>query len=33
VTEWQDRATYWRLSAERALIVVSDWQAGTLDLH
>lgn len=33
VTEWQDRAKYWRLSAEHALSVVSDWESRTPDLH
>jgi hypothetical protein len=28
VGEWQDRAKYWRLSAERALDVLADWEAG-----
>ena len=28
VEEWKARATYWRLSAERALDVVAQWEAG-----
>ncbi len=27
--EWQDRATYWRRSADRALAVVTDWESDT----
>jgi len=26
VTEWQERAKYWRHSAERALDVVAEWE-------
>jgi hypothetical protein len=26
VAEWQDRASVWRQSAERALAVVADWE-------
>lgn len=28
VGEWQERARYWRLAAERALAVVADWESG-----
>jgi hypothetical protein len=29
VADWQQRATYWRSAAARALDVVTDWEADT----
>ena len=29
VADWQRRASYWRSAAERALDVVTDWEADT----
>lgn len=33
VEEWRARGKYWRLSAERALDVVAQWEAGPAGLH
>lgn len=33
VDEWQQRAKYWRLSAERALGVVTEWEDRSPSLH
>lgn len=33
VDDWQERASYWRLSAERALAVVTEWETGPTGPH